>query len=195
MEHYISGSALRALRERVGLTQRALGEQIGVTDKAVSKWETGRGLPDVTLLDGLARALGVSVAELLAGEQVVNRNRAGNLNRMRFYVCPVCGNVLTACGEASISCCGVRLPPLEAEEAEGEHTIRVERMENELWVTMDHPMTKEHFITFLALVTSDRVELVKLYPEQTCGVRFTPHGRGTLYACCNRHGLVKTNFR
>lgn len=195
MEHYISGSALRTLRERAGLTQRALGEQIGVTDKAVSKWETGRGLPDVTLLDSLAKALGVSVAELLAGEQVVNRNRAGNLNRMQFYVCPVCGNVLTANGEASISCCGVQLPPLEAEEAEGCHALRVERVENELWVTMEHPMTKEHFISFLALVTSDRVQLVKLYPEQTCGARFTPCGRGTLYACCNRHGLVKLRYK
>lgn len=187
MNEYISGPAIRALREKRGLTQKDLGEKLGVSDKAVSKWETGRGLPDITLLEGLASALGVSVAELLAGEQVVNRNRAGNLKKLHFYVCPVCGNVLTALGQASISCCGVALPPLEVEE-DG-HEIQVERMDQEYWVTMDHPMTKSHYVSFLALVTTERLQLVKLYPEQDCAARFDTRGRGLVYAYCNQHGL------
>ena len=195
MEHYISGPSLRKLRENRGLTQRALGEQIGVSDKAVSKWETERGLPDLTLLEPLSRALGVSVAELLAGERVVNRNRGGNLKRLNFYVCPVCGNALTGVGEASVSCCGIALPALEAEAAENEHAISVERVENEWWCRLDHPMTKEHFISFLAQVADDRLELVKLYPEQDCAARFSRRGRGILYAYCNRHGLFSTKVK
>lgn len=192
MNDYISGAALRALREGRGLTQKELGEQLGVSDKAVSKWETGRGLPDITLLESLAAALGVSVAELLAGEQVVNRNRAGNLKKLNFYVCPVCGNVLTALGQASISCCGVALPPLEVEE-DG-HDISVERSDQEYWVTMEHPMTKSHYVSFIALVTTERLQLVKLYPEQDCAARFDCRGRGVVYAYCNRHGLSMKRF-
>lgn len=189
MNDYISGVAIRTLREKRGLTQKELGERIGVSDKAVSKWETGRGLPDITLLEGLAVALGVSVAELLAGEHVVNCNRSGNLKKLNFYVCPVCGNVLAAMGAASISCCGVTLPPLEAEE-DG-HEIQVELIDCERYVALDHPMTKNHYITFLAQVTSDRLELVKLYPEQDCAARVTARGHGILYACCNHHGLSR----
>ena len=190
MSEYISGAAIRTLREQRGITQRELGDRLGVSDKAVSKWENGRGLPDITLLEGLASELGVSVAELLAGEQIINRNRSGNLKKLRFFVCPVCGNVLTALGEASISCCGVTLPALEAEEEEG-HDIRVERIDHEYYVTLDHPMTKGHYVSFIALVNSDRLELVKLYPEQDCAARFTSRGHGIVYAYCNRHGLSR----
>ena len=187
MSDYISGPALRALRERRGLTQKALGEARGRSDSAGSKRGTGGGRPGGALREGRAAARGVSVAELLAGEQVVNRNRSGNLKKLNFYVCPVCGNVLTALGQASISCCGVTLPPLETEE-EG-HPISVECIDHEYWVTLDHPMTKEHYVSVLALVTTERLELVKLYPEQECAHRFSMRGHGLIYAFCNRHGL------
>lgn len=191
MNAYVTGGTIRALREKQGCTQRQLAEKLMVSDKAVSKWELGKGLPDITLLEPLAGALGVSVAELLSGECVVNRNRSGNLNRMRFYVCPVCGNVIWSVGEGAFSCCGITLPPLEAEAAEGEHEIRLERVEDETLVTLDHPMTKTHFISFLAFVSSDRVQFVKLYPEGPAEARFQLRGHGFLYAYCNRHGLFK----
>ena len=73
--------------------------------------ETGRGLPDITLLEPLAAALGVSVIELMRGEPVVNRNVSANMRRGTFYVCPVCGNMLHSLGAAVVSCCGVALPP------------------------------------------------------------------------------------
>ena len=191
MEQYVTAGAIRLLREKKGYTQRALAELLSVSDKAVSKWETGRGLPDITLLEPLAQALGVSVAELLSGEHITNRNRSGNVLRTRFYVCPVCGNIIQAMGEGAFHCCGVSLPPLEAEEAEGEHALRVEQVENEYFVTLEHPMEKTHYISFLAYVTDDRVQLRKLYPEQNAESRFPMSGSGVLYAFCNRHGLFR----
>lgn len=190
MTSYVTCSAIRSLREGAGLTQRQLAERIGVTDKAVSKWETGRGLPDVTLVEPLARALGVSVAELLSGEQIVNVNRAGNLLRSRFFVCPLCGNVIHATGEASLSCCGIALPAQEAEEPDDDHAITAEVADGEVYLTARHPMTKDHFVSFLAYVTTDQVFFRKLYPEQTADARFPYRGPGILYAYCNRNGLT-----
>lgn len=189
MEHYVTGQTIRALREKRGLTQKALAEKLHVSDKAVSKWETDRGLPDGTLLEPLAEALGVSLPELLAGEAVVNRNRAGNLRRLNIHVCPVCGNLITAMGAGVYSCCGIRLPALEAEAPDGDHALTVERVEDELCVTLDHPMEKDHYISFLLYSTTDRVDLVKLYPEGPAQARFFLRGHGTIYAYCNRHGL------
>ena len=157
MAHYVTGPAIKALRERKGMTQKQLAEQILVSDKAVSKWETGKGLPDLSLLEPLAKALGVSVAELLSGEYRTNANRAGNLLRSQWYVCPVCGNVVYALGQGSFHCCGVALPPAEAEEAEREHAITVEQVEDDYYVTLDHPMSKGHFLSFVAYLTTDRV--------------------------------------
>ena len=191
MNSYITGPAIKRLREEKGLTQAQLAERIGVSDKAVSKWETGRGLPDISLVEMLAKTLGVSVPELMNGEQILNKNRSANVQRTKFCVCPICGNVLLSMGDAVVSCCGVALPPLEAEEAALEHEIRVERVEDEYFITVEHPMTREHFITFLAFVSSDRVEFVKLYPEGNAETRMQLRGHGWLYACCNRHGLYK----
>ena len=204
MTSYISGASIRALRERTGMTQRHLADRLGITDKAVSKWETDRGLPDITLVEPLARVLGVSVAELLSGEQIVNANRAGNLLRAKFYVCPLCGNVIHATGEASISCCGIALPVLEVENAvdgripaapesaaadPSAHVPRVEVADGEVYLAMEHPMGKDHFISFMAYVTTDQVFFRKLYPEQTADARFPYRGLGTIFAYCNRHGL------
>jgi len=189
MNHYVTGGTIRDLREKKKLTQKQLAETLCVSDKTVSKWETSRGLPDISLLEPLAAALGVSVAELLSGECVTNANRSGNLLRSKFYVCPVCGNVIWATGEGAFSCCGVSLPPMEAEELDEAHRIHMERMENEWYVTLNHPMNKSHYIRFLAFVTCDRTQIVRLYPEQNAETRFFVRGQGRLYACCNRHGL------
>ncbi len=191
MDCYVTGATVKRLREGKQLTQTALAETIGVSPKTVSKWETAKGLPDISLLDALAAALDVSVAELLSGNPVTNRNVSGNLMRSRFYCCPVCGNVLHAVGEAMISCCGVTLPPLEAEEVDDAHQLTVEPVEDERFVTVRHDMTKTHYISFLAYVTSDRVQFVKLYPEGNAETRFPVRGRGWLYVYCNRHGLMR----
>ena len=140
-------------------------------------------------LDTVAKALGVSAAELLTGDFKENENPSGNMKKMHFYVCPVCGNIITAVGQSSISCCGVSLPELLAEPEEDAHGISVETVDHEYCVTMTHPMEKKHYISFIAYVTADSCEVVKLYPEQGISVRFRKKGHGILYAYCNRHGM------
>ena len=189
MNHYVTGEVIRTLREKKGLTQSGLAALLSVTDKAVSKWETGKGLPDITLIEPLAGALGVSVIELMSGAHVENRNVSANLLRSALYVCPICGNVIHAVGSAVVSCCGLQLPPLSVSEAEGEHEIRIERVEDEHFISVAHPMEREHFISFVAFVSCARFTLHKLYPEGNAETRMSLRGGGILYACCNRHGL------
>ena len=191
MNTYVTGAAIRQLREKRGMTQAELADKIGISSKTVSKWETARGLPDITLLQPLAQALGVCVIELMNGEPITNRNVSANLLRCRLHVCPICGNVIHALGDALVSCCGVTLPSLEAEEGDDDHAISIERVEDEHFITVQHPMTKEHFISFTAFVTCDRMQLVKFYPEGNAETRIQLRGRGYLYWYCNRHGLFR----
>ena len=194
MNTYVTGSTIRQLRESKNMTQSQLAHILSVSAKTISKWETAKGLPDISLLEPLAAALGVSVLELMQGEPVINRNRAANLLRSKLYVCPVCGNVLHATGQAVVSCCGVALPAqdiADAENADEHHQLTVERVEDELFVTIHHPMTKEHSISFIAYLTGDKFQLVKLYPEGNASCRFPLRGKGVLYFYCNRHGLMK----
>ena len=186
---YVQNETIRLLRERKGLTQKQLADILCISDKTVSKWETGKGLPDISLLEDLARALGVSLTELMTGELMTNQNRSANLRRMGFYVCPVCGNIITAVGQGSFSCCGISLPVQEAQPADEAHALTITPVEDEICVTMAHPMTKSHYISFVAWVSNGRAELVKLYPEQDITVRFKKRGHGTVYAFCNRDGL------
>ena len=191
MDRYVTGEVIRRLRENRTLTQEELAEQLHVSSKAVSKWETGRGFPDISLLEPLARALGISVIELMAGGEVRNRNRAANMLRSRIYVCPVCGNVIQSTGDAVVSCCGIVLPPQEAEEADEEHMIQVETVEDEYYVTVSHPITKDHYISFLSAVSDQGIQLVKLYPEGNAEARFKVRGTRFFYCYCNRHGLFR----
>ena len=189
MDRYVTGAVIRRLREGKQLTQEALAERIHVTAKAVSKWETGQGFPDISLLEPLAKALDISVLELLSGADVRNRNRAANMRRSRFYVCPLCGNVILAVGEAVVSCCGLTLPPCEPEPADAEHPICVEIVEDEYYVTVAHPMERDHYISFLAAVSDRGVQLVKRYPQESAEARFKIDRVERLFAFCNRHGL------
>ncbi len=191
MNTYVTGSAIKRLREAKQLTQSELADQLGVSSKTVSKWETAKGFPDISLIEPLSKALGISVPELLSGEQIINRNISCNMLRTKFYVCPICGNIIHASGDAMISCCGITLPPLEAEEPDEAHQPLTLPVEDEQFITVHHEMTKEHYLSFAAVVTSDRIQLVKFYPEGNAEARFKRRGRGILYIYCNRHGLMK----
>ena len=191
MNTYVTGAAVKELREGRKMTQAELAEKIGVSSKTVSKWETGKGLPDISLLQPLAQALGISVIELMNGEPITNRNVSANMLRGKFYVCPVCGNVMHAMGNALVSCCGITLPALEAEEADEDHGITIENVEDEHYVTIHHPMRKDHFVSFVAFVTCDRMQMVKFYPEGDAATRLQLRGMGFLYYYCNQHGLYK----
>lgn len=194
MNTYVTGTTIKHLRERKGLTQMQLADILGVSSKTVSKWETCKGLPDITLIEPLAKVLSVSVMELMSGDTVVNKNISSNVLRSKFYVCPVCSNIIRTMGDAVISCCGITLPPLEAEESDENHQITIEKVEDEHFVTVKHDMTKEHYISFIAYVTTDRVQFVKLYPEGNAQTRLNFRGKGDLYIYCNKHGLMKTKI-
>ena len=191
MNTYVTGTTIRQLRESRKMTQAELAGKLGVSSKTISKWETARGLPDISLLQPLAGALGISVIELMNGQHIINRNISANMLRCRFTVCPLCGNVIQSTGNAVVSCCGITLPALEAEEADDSHGITIETVEDEHYVTVHHPMTKTHFISFLAFVNDHRVQLVKFYPEGDAQARLQLRGRGLLYYYCNRHGLFQ----
>jgi DNA-binding XRE family transcriptional regulator len=189
LDQYVTGATIKALREKKKLTQKQLAELLAVSDKTISKWETQKGLPDITLIKPLAETLGVSIGELLSGQLFSNENRSANLRKGNFYVCPVCGNIIYAVGNGSFHCCGIALPPLEAEAIDSEHPLKAERIEDEYLVSCRHPMEKEHYLSFFAYLSAGQLQMIKLYPEQNAEARFKIHGHGTFYAFCNRHGL------
>ena len=191
MNTYVTGNTVKDLREKRNMTQAELAETIGVSSKTISKWETAKGLPDISLLQPLAQALGISVIELMNGEYIINKNVSANMQRSKFCVCPICGNVIHLLGNALVSCCGITLPALEAEEADDDHALSIENVEDEHFITVHHPMTKAHYISFVAFVTSDRIQMVKLYPEGNAQTRLQLRGSGYLYYYCNQHGLFR----
>lgn len=193
MNQYVTGAMIRDLREKKNLTQADLARILQVSDKTVSKWETGRGYPDITLLEPIAGAFGISVMELLSGSVIQNKNTSSNVLRSGWYVCPVCGNVIHSMGEAAISCHGVQLQPCEAEESDEDHKIFIEKSDNEYYVRVDHEMSKQHYISFIAALSQDRIQMVKLYPEGNAEARFRMSGVKRILCYCNRDGLFRTD--
>ena len=191
MNKYVTGTMIKRLREGRKMTQLQLAERLSVSDKAVSKWENGRGYPDIALIEALAETLGVSIIELFSGEDVVNTNRAFNIQRMKLHVCPVCGNIIQSIGDAVVSCCGIVLPPLEAEPEDESHHLQVEHVEDEYYVTIPHEMSKTHYISFILALRDDGCEIRKLYPEEDAEARFNISRTGSLLYYCNQHGLFK----
>lgn len=194
MDRYITGTMIKELREKKRLTQAELAMLLNVSDKTVSKWETGKGYPDITLLEPIAAAFGVSVAELLSGNAINNMNVSGNMMRSNFYVCPVCGNILHSMGEAVIHCHGIQLMPEIAEQSDEEHKVLIEKVEDEYFVQVEHDMTKNHYISFIAAVSSDRIQMVKLYPEGNPETRFKISGVRKIFYYCNKDGLHYQNI-
>lgn len=189
MNQYVTGAVIRELREKHSMTQLQLAEKLRVSDKTVSKWETGKGYPDITLLEPIAKSFGISVTELISGSPVTNANVSANMLRSVFYVCPVCGNVIHSMGEAVISCHGLQLIPLEAEQSDEDHMVFVERAEDEYFIRIDHPMTKSHYISFIAALSSDGFQMIKLYPEGEAQARVKIRGVKKIFFYCNRDGL------
>ena len=195
MNTYVTGAMIKRLREKKGMTQSVLAQKLDVSDKAVSKWETGKGYPDITMIEPIAKVLGVSVVELMSGSDIINNNRSFNIKRGKFYVCPVCSNVIFCTGEAVVCCCGITLPPVQAEPCDDEHIINAERVEDEYYVTVSHEMSKQHHISFIAALTDNGLVFTKLYPEQNAETRFKINRTYALYAYCNRHGLFTAKLK
>ena len=184
------GALIQRLRRENGMTQKALADALHISDRTVSKWERGAGCPDVSLLGGLSAVLKVDMEKILKGDLEQNAGDGGNMKKIKFYVCPDCGNILFCTGENEISCCGRKLAPLARQEEDSGHSIQVEEIEDDFYVTLQHEMSKQHYITFIAYASYDRVLFIKLYPEQAAQARFPKMHGGVLYACCNKHGLI-----
>lgn len=189
MDQYITGMVIKELREKSNLTQAELAEKLCVSDKAVSKWETGKGYPDISLLESIAKVFGVSVTELMMGNTVSNVNVSANMLRSKLYVCPVCGNTIHSMGEVVISCHGVLLKPATAEETDENHKIFIEKVEDEYYVQIEHDMTKKHYISFMAALSYDKIQMIKLYPEANAEGRFKMNGVKKILFYCNKDGL------
>ena len=193
MNQYVTGTVIKEQRERNKMTQHQLADKLGVTDKTISKWETGKGYPDITLLEPIADAFSISVTELISGNAVSNANVSANMLRSKFYVCPVCGNIIHTMGEAVIHCHGVQLQPAVPEETDENHKIFIEKVEDEYYVRVEHSMTKKHYISFIAAASSDRMQMVKLYPEGSAEARFKMNGVKEIFFYCNKDGLFSMN--
>ena len=189
MNQYVTGTVIKKLREKNRMTQSELAEKLGVSDKSVSKWETSRGHPDITLLEPIAKAFSISVTELISGNTIHNANVSANMLKSKFYVCPVCGNVIHSMGEAAIHCHGIQLMPVEAEPTDEHHMVFMERVEDEYYVRIDHCMTKGHYSSFVAAASSDDMQMHMLYPEGNADARFKIRGVKRIYFYCNRDGL------
>lgn len=194
MNQYVTGTVIKDLRERSNLTQAELAQKLMVSDKTVSKWETAKGYPDISLLEPIAKAFGITITELLSGNVVSNVNVSANMLRSKFYICPVCGNMIHTMGEAVIQCHGVQLIPCQPEETDENHMIFIEKVEDEYYVRIDHDMTKEPYISFVAALSGDRIQMVKLYPEGSAEARFPIRGVRKIMFYCNRDGLFSINI-
>ena len=184
---------LKEKRLEAGLTQAELAAKLNVSDKTVSKWETAKGYPDISLLEPIAQTFDISVTELISGNAVSNMNVSANMMRSKFYVCPICGNSIHSMGEAVIQCHGIMLTPCKAEETDESHMIFIERVEDEYYVRVEHDMTKQHYISFIAALSSNKIEMVKLYPEGNAEARIKINGVKKILFYCNRDGLFAIN--
>ncbi len=183
------GQLIYRLRKEKDMTQKQIADLMNISDKTISKWERGLGCPDVSLLPELSQILGINIEEILLGKIVLNETVGGNMKKIQFYICPQCRNLITATGDATISCCSKRMEPLAATKASQDHQLDIEPIEDELYVTSTHEMKKDHFISFAAYVTGDKVFIVKQYPEWNLQFRFHRLGHGKLYFHCVEHGL------
>ena len=183
------GALIRRLRTEKKLTQAALAEALELSPKTISKWERGLGCPDVSLLPALSSILGVHLSRLLEGELSPNQTVGGNMKKTQYFVCPDCGSITLNTGNAEISCCGRRLEALEMKKAAPDEKLHVEIVEDEWFISSDHPMEKENYISFVAFQTGDKVELIKQYPEWNLQLRLKKRGHGQLIWYCASEGL------
>jgi len=195
MDQYVTGSLIKELREKKNLTQLELAKKLYVSDKTISKWETGKGYPDITLLEPIANVFGISLTELLSGTQITNMNVSSNMMRSHFYVCPICGNVIHSMGELSLSCHGIVLSPQTAEPTDDKHSVTIETIEDEYYIQINHEMTKTHYISFISAISSDKIQTIKLYPEGNAECRFPIRGVKRIVFYCNQDGLFYIDIK
>ncbi|MDY3251276.1 MAG: helix-turn-helix domain-containing protein [Candidatus Choladocola sp.] len=193
MDYAKTGNLICRLRKENHMTQLQLAEKMNISDKTVSKWERGVGCPDVSLLAQLSDIFKVDIERLLSGELQINDSASGNLKNMHFYVCPDCGNLITSMTSAAVSCCGKKLQMIRLRKADDSEKLSVEIIENEYFISSDHEMSRNHYISFVGLLTGDCMMLRKQYPEWDLQLRIPVFAHGKLFWYCTQHGFFWQN--
>ncbi len=184
------GNLIRTLRQENNMTQKQLADKLNISDKTVSKWERGLGLPDISLIPEISDLLGIDTQNLLAGDMTPNDFVGGNMKNTKYFVCPSCHNITLCTGEAEVSCCGKKLTVQAMKKAEESEKLTVQVIEDDWCITSSHPMDKSNYISFVALATGERVQIIKQYPEWNLCVRIPRRGHGLLIWYCTEHGLL-----
>lgn len=195
MDQIKTGELIRKLRTDMRLTQKQLAEKLHVSDKAVSKWECGNGCPDLSLLTALSEVFGTDTDTLLTGEILKNEREKGDMKKLRFYICNDCGNIITATSDAAVTCCGNKLTALEPREAMESEMLIAEDIGGEWYITSDHEMTKDNYISFVAYVNENSVMIFKQYPEWSININLPMFRSGRLIWYCNKEGILYQKIR
>lgn len=189
MDNIKIGKLIYTLRKEKKLTQLQLAECMNISDKTISKWERGLGCPDVSLLSELSKLFEVDLEKLLSGKLDINETLGGNMKKLQFYVCPNCGNVITAMTDTTITCCGKKLKAMQPQKPDEGEQLSIEIIDNDYFISSEHEMVREHYISFVSLLTSDSIFLRKQYPEWNLQVRIPSFAHGLLLWYCTKHGL------
>ena len=190
MNNEQTGKLIRRLRLEQNRTQKQVAEYLNVSEQAVSKWERGLGLPDISSLNRLSECLGVNLKDLLSGELIENEEGEGKLKNIHFYVCPVCENLIFSSAGADISCCGRTLSRLNPKQAEENDKMMVQEVEYDWYITSIHPMTKDDYIQFSAVIQNGKVEVFSHYPEWNYELRIPRRAKEQLYWYSGKKGLL-----
>ncbi|MCA0172902.1 helix-turn-helix domain-containing protein [Bacillus sp. RAR_GA_16] len=183
------GDLIYRLRKEKRLTQKQLADQMNISDRTVSKWERGYGSPDISLLPSLSDLLGVNIESILNGDLAANEFVGGNMKKSKYFVCELCQNIVLATGNVSISCCGRKLDQLEAKKATTENQLTITDIDNQWYISSEHPMSKNHYISFIAFATGDQVRIMKQYPEWNLQTRLPKSKHGKLLWYDTKFGL------
>jgi DNA-binding XRE family transcriptional regulator len=189
MDNSKVGELIYNLRKEIGLTQKQLADQMNISDRTISKWERGYGCPDVTLLPSLSSLLGVNIENILDGKLSSNEFVEGNMKKSNYFVCPSCHNIVLATGDINISCCGRKIERLEAKKATDEEKLLITEIDHEWTISSNHPMTKDHYISFIAVATGDQVQIIKQYPEWSLQALIQKRKHGKLLWYDTQFGL------
>lgn len=186
-----TGSLIRSLRIKKGLTQKELAHMICVTDKAVCKWEKGRGCPNITLISQLSKVLEVDIQSILQGYLDKNKKIGENMNHLKFYKCPTCGNLVTSIKSVELSCCGNKLSPVSAQtRSDPEYQPVIQEFDGQYSIKFNHPMTKSDYISQVIVVRYDQIMTVNLYAESEAIITI-PQVRGIrLFIITNKSELI-----
>lgn len=119
------------------------------------------------------------------------------MNDLFIKKCSVCGAMVMSLTtyDSNITCCGKKMDTVVSNSVEcniEKHIPTYEKVEDEIFVKVNHVMEKEHYIDWVAMVSDTKTEFVRFYPEQNAETRFKYIPGATLYAYCNKHGLWST---